>query len=194
MRDIRIVTLTPVYCDEDGWTVIQSRGQFGNPIDYFYRYWEDYAAGFGEPGREHWLGLRRISYMTRTRPYTLRMVMVDQLNNRGETQWTQFVVADEADKFRLQIGGYNGGMNGDGLANGNGMQFSTRDNDNDSHAGGNCALSYYGGGWHTACLTSNINGHNYNSMTSPYAKGIVHNPYRTYFHSMKSAHLALKLP
>ncbi len=32
------------------WTVIQSRGQFGNPVDYFYRGWDEYVAGFGEPG------------------------------------------------------------------------------------------------------------------------------------------------
>lgn len=39
-------------CLEDGWTVIQSRGQFGNPVDHFYRMWDDYVAGFGVPGRE----------------------------------------------------------------------------------------------------------------------------------------------
>ena len=38
------------YCLEDGWTVIQSRGQFGNPKDFFLRKWNDYVEGFGEPG------------------------------------------------------------------------------------------------------------------------------------------------
>ncbi len=38
------------YCDEGGWTVIQSRGQFGNPADYFFRGWKDYKEGFGTPG------------------------------------------------------------------------------------------------------------------------------------------------
>ena len=41
----------PVYCTEDGWTVIQSRGQFGNPIDYFFRGWDEYEKGFGTPGQ-----------------------------------------------------------------------------------------------------------------------------------------------
>ena len=36
--------------EEPCWIVIQSRGQFGNPIKYFYRGWEEYANGFGEPG------------------------------------------------------------------------------------------------------------------------------------------------
>ena len=38
------------FCDQDGWTVIQSRGQFGNPVDYFFRNWTEYVAGFGVPG------------------------------------------------------------------------------------------------------------------------------------------------
>ena len=42
----------PAYCDPEGWTVIQSRGQFGNPIDYFNRNWDEYVNGFGEPGED----------------------------------------------------------------------------------------------------------------------------------------------
>ena len=39
-------------CTSDGWTVIQSRGQFTwFPIDYFSRKtWVDYRTGFGAPG------------------------------------------------------------------------------------------------------------------------------------------------
>ena len=37
-------------CDPDGWTVIQSRGQFGNLPRYFFRSREAYQDGFGEPG------------------------------------------------------------------------------------------------------------------------------------------------
>ena len=43
-------TSVEVYCIEEGWTVIQSRGQFGNPQDYFERLWDDYVVGFGQPG------------------------------------------------------------------------------------------------------------------------------------------------
>ena len=38
-------------CLEGGWTVIQSRGFFGNPPDYFAKGWAEYKAGFGMPGR-----------------------------------------------------------------------------------------------------------------------------------------------
>ena len=37
-------------CTSDGWTRIQSRGQFGNPEDYFLRNWTQYVEGFGIPG------------------------------------------------------------------------------------------------------------------------------------------------
>ena len=48
-------------CDEDGWTVIQSRGQFGNLADYFFRGWTDYVEGFGEPGMTFVLLLEQVT-------------------------------------------------------------------------------------------------------------------------------------
>ena len=46
--------------DEGGWTVIQRRGQFGLPADYFRRNYISYVEGFGNPEAEFWLGLERI--------------------------------------------------------------------------------------------------------------------------------------
>jgi hypothetical protein len=48
------VTTMPVYCMEDGWTVIQSRGQFENPKDYFYKPWDAYLKPFGTLGKKHY--------------------------------------------------------------------------------------------------------------------------------------------
>ncbi|KAH7959104.1 hypothetical protein HPB49_008252 [Dermacentor silvarum] len=52
-----------VYCDMDtdggGWTVIQRRGQYGNPVFNFYRNWTEYANGFGNPAEEYWIGTTR---------------------------------------------------------------------------------------------------------------------------------------
>ena len=39
-------------CVDDGWTVIQSRGQFGNAENYFNRSFQEYVNGFGETGEE----------------------------------------------------------------------------------------------------------------------------------------------
>ena len=64
--------------DEGGWTVIQRRGQFGNPEDYFYRKWNDYFHGFGALDREFWMGLDNIqvveSSKIRSRPEVLTVL------------------------------------------------------------------------------------------------------------------------
>ena len=39
------------YCQADGSTVIQRRGQYGNGENYFAKTWSQYESGFGEPGR-----------------------------------------------------------------------------------------------------------------------------------------------
>ncbi|KAF8773453.1 Techylectin-like protein [Argiope bruennichi] len=49
-----------VYCDMDtdggGWTVIQRRGNYGRPSDYFYKDWMNYKKGFGSLEKDFWLG------------------------------------------------------------------------------------------------------------------------------------------
>ena len=37
--------------DDGGWTVLQSRGDFGNPEDYFFKGWDEYENGFGVPSK-----------------------------------------------------------------------------------------------------------------------------------------------
>ena len=40
-----------VSCEADGWLVFQSRGQFGNPEDFFFKDWQAYLNPFGTPGK-----------------------------------------------------------------------------------------------------------------------------------------------
>ena len=87
---VDIQTIVNTYCLEEGWTVIQSRGQYGNPSDYFFKTSAEYKDGFGKPGNqvcvvvflclffewqiwkrfylfsgeEHWLGLDAIYKLT----------------------------------------------------------------------------------------------------------------------------------
>ncbi|PRD29075.1 UNVERIFIED_CONTAM: Techylectin-5A [Trichonephila clavipes] len=48
-----------VFCDMDtdggGWTVIQRRGNYGRPNDYFFKDWNDYKIGFGDIEKDFWL-------------------------------------------------------------------------------------------------------------------------------------------
>ena len=44
-------TAVKTLCLEGGWTVIQSRGQFENSADFFYKEWNEYKIGFGTPGK-----------------------------------------------------------------------------------------------------------------------------------------------
>ena len=64
-----------VACDAYGWTTIQSRGQFGNPQDYFYKDYDEYVKGFGVPGEEFWLGLEKIHAITSWQEYMLKVVL-----------------------------------------------------------------------------------------------------------------------
>ena len=45
-------SISNVKCLENGWTVIQHRGQFGNSQTYFNKDWIEYKQGFGSPGEK----------------------------------------------------------------------------------------------------------------------------------------------
>uniref|UniRef100_A0A672ZD99 Tenascin XB n=2 Tax=Sphaeramia orbicularis TaxID=375764 RepID=A0A672ZD99_9TELE len=67
-----------VYCDMDtdggGWTVFQRRKD--GSVDFF-RGWNDYVRGFGDPSGEFWLGLDGLHNLTRMTPMTLRVDLRD---------------------------------------------------------------------------------------------------------------------
>ena len=145
-----------VFCDmkNGGWTVFQSRM---DGSEDFYRNWADYVAGFGQLKGEHWLGLEKLVCLTTRRPRTeLRVDLADYEGNYKYAQYSFFSVGNSGTNYRLNIAGYTGTA-GDSLTYSNGIQFSTKDRDNDQW-GANCANDRHGAWWYKSCGYSNLNG------------------------------------
>ncbi|XP_067398259.1 tenascin [Emydura macquarii macquarii] len=145
-----------VYCDMSsdggGWIVFLRRQ---NGKEDFYRNWRTYAAGFGDPKDEFWLGLENLHKITSQGQYELRV----DLRDKGETVYAlydKFIVGDSKSRYRLKVDGYSGTA-GDSMIYHNGRSFSTFDKDNDS-AITNCALSYKGAFWYKNCHRVNLMG------------------------------------
>lgn len=164
-----------VYCDMEldggGWTVFQRRGQFGNPVHYFYRNWKDYATGFGDPLKEYWLGNKVLHALTTNKHMTLR---IELKNHTGVTliaDYSLFKVENEDDFFKITVNGYTGRRGSDAFSGTNGASFTTYDQDHDTH-NSNCAATFRGAWWYGACHASNLNGLNLNGYHDSFADGI----------------------
>uniref|UniRef100_A0A8C3FG91 Tenascin C n=1 Tax=Chrysemys picta bellii TaxID=8478 RepID=A0A8C3FG91_CHRPI len=145
-----------VYCDMisdgGGWIVFLRRH---NGNEDFYRNWRTYAAGFGDPKDEFWIGLENLHKITSQGQYELRV----DLRDKGETAYAlydRFSVGDSKTRYRLKVDGYSGTA-GDSMTYHNGRSFSTFDKDNDA-AITNCALSYKGAFWYKNCHRVNLMG------------------------------------
>ena len=132
----------------------------------FYRGWTDYENGFGNVKGEHWLGLKKISCLTKVPVKTkLRIDLADFAGHSKFACYDHFHVGTPNTNYRLTIGGYQNwgiGAAGDsmtrsGSTNLNGMPFSTHDRDNDRYSL-NCAVSWSGAWWYNRCTDSNLNG------------------------------------
>ncbi|XP_049297117.1 ficolin-2-like [Anopheles funestus] len=181
-----------VYCDQEyqsgGWIVIQHR--FNGSMN-FYRNWQEYKNGFGNLDGEFWLGLDRIYQLTVSRPHELVVLLEDFEGNKTFARYDHFEIGGESQKYNLtKIDGYSGPA-GDCLGNVKGMQFSTFDSDNDSWEG-NCAVTYTGAWWYSACHTSNLNGKYLRGETKEYATGMVWRTFREYFYSLKTAKMMIR--
>ena len=109
-----IQVLCDMTTEGGGWTVFQRR--LDGSVD-FYRGWESYKNGFGNLCGEFWLGNDNIHRLTDSDDVMLRVDLEDFEGNITYAEYTTFKVADEADKYRLLIRGYNGTA-GDSMAEG----------------------------------------------------------------------------
>ncbi|XP_057677161.1 fibrinogen like 1B [Corythoichthys intestinalis] len=160
-----------VYCDMDdggGWTVFQKRRH--GKVD-FNRDWVDYRDGFGDFklwNDEFWLGNEHIYALLSEGKNLVKIDLMDWEGQRNHAYYENFRITNEADRYRLKYRLYSGKA-GDALAGGsgmverwsaglNGMQFSTKDQDNDRYLQGSCAQENNAGWWYNRCHMANLNG------------------------------------
>ena len=173
--------------DGGGWVVFQRR--MDGTVD-FYRNWADYVKGFGDLNGEFWLGLSKINRLTQAGGNMLRVDMADFEGGTRYANYSSFEILDSSRKYQLNIGGYSGDA-GDNLAGHTGAKFTTKDHDNDS-AGSNCAISYKGAWWYTACHASNLNGRYLSGAHTSHADGVNWYHYKGHYYSLKTTEMKLR--
>ncbi len=98
-----------------GWTVMQRRGDFGNPVDYFLRNWTDYKDGFGDPDEDFWLGLDSIHAMTKPKKDSVVQLMITLADfDGGATSLivNNFTIGSEQSGYRISYKNYNSRIGG----------------------------------------------------------------------------------
>ena len=174
--------------DGGGWGVFQRRM---DGTENFYRGWADYVKGFGDLNGEFWLGLNKIHRLTNLPTSTaLRVDLEDFDGNKRYAKYSTFRVKDSSRKYELQVSSYSGNA-GDSFSYHNGMQFTTKDQDNDQ-SNSNCATQYKGAWWYKACHLSNLNGYYLSGSHTSYANGVNWYRWKRYNYSLKTTEMKIR--
>ena len=180
-----------VFCDMEtsngGWTVIQRRSD--GSVDFF-KNWVDYKFGFGSLENEFWLGNDKIYRLTNRKNMMIRFDLEDFDGNTVFAEYKVFYVDGESDNYKVHVSSYSGTA-GDSFLIHNGMQFSTKDRDHDTH-NGQCAVLYHGAWWYGKCHASNLNGKYLNGPHKSYANGVNWRHFKGYHYSLKKTEMKVK--
>ncbi|GIY03325.1 techylectin-5A [Caerostris darwini] len=179
-----------VYCDMKtlggGWTVIQRRGDFGSPENYFSKSWNYYKKGFGTLTRDFWIGNDVIYALTNQASYTVRFEMQHSNSTKAYALYDEFWIDNEDQKYRLHISGYSGTA-GDSMSNHDRENFSTQD------SGYYCAVNRRSGWWFHNCLNANLNGiYRNGKYTASYQDGMEWESFGGSYNSMVSSEIKIR--
>ena len=73
-----------------------------------------------------------------------------------------------------------------------GMQFSTKDNENDKNPNDHCALRFKGAWWYNRCHNSNLNGIYHGGAYTSYADGVCWEGFKGLYYSLKRTEMKLR--
>ena len=181
-----------VYCDMEtdggGWVVFQRRED--GSVN-FYRDWTDYKTGFGDLDKEFWLGLDKISRLTKESSQTIRFDLSDFDDNSRYAQYKTFEVGNEASGYVLNVGSYSGDAGDSFIPQSNGMKFSTKDKDQDTWDT-SCAQTFNGGWWFGDCHHSNLNGMYHKGVHKSFADGVNWRAWRGFKYSLKFTEMKVR--
>ncbi|XP_015909066.2 techylectin-like protein [Parasteatoda tepidariorum] len=184
-----------VYCDMEtdggGWTVIQRRGNFLRPKDYFYQDWSSYKTGFGHIERDFWLGNDNIFALTNQKLYSVRFDLKDVEGDKKYALYDIFWIDDEIQKYTLHIQDYSGDA-GDSMEMHKNMKFSTKDADNDLQINQHCSQKYKGAWWYNTCHTANLNGLYLRGKHDSFADGVIWESWKGYKESLDTTEIKIR--
>jgi len=160
LRGVNCNTRKDVICQAKSWTTVMNR-EYNDVL--FNRPMAEYAAGFGDPAGDFWLGLDAIHALCPTaRPcelvvevsYTGSMCWFSKCVPRKDdgdykSLYSTFAVANSTYNYQLTIGDFNSEAStaGDALYYHNGAKFSTLDEDHDTWGSNSCSRMYGEAGW-----------------------------------------------
>ncbi|PAA47941.1 hypothetical protein BOX15_Mlig016613g4, partial [Macrostomum lignano] len=152
-------------CNRHRWIVFQRRvdGSLS-----FAQNWDSYVKGFGNPSSNYWMGLDRLSEMTKTGEKNgyaltsrcrLRIEVQSFRGGRYNAEFRMFQVLGPEQQYRLRVGLQVGRSElGNRFLHHNGKRFSTFDRDHDTSKHSCSRLFGYGGWWYGGCHWVNLNG------------------------------------
>ncbi|XP_076083555.1 ficolin-2-like isoform X4 [Mytilus galloprovincialis] len=155
----------------------------------FYRSWDAYKQGFGDPAGEYWLGNDAIHKISSSTGHKLSIYMEDFDAKFVYANFSNFLIVDELENYQLTVTGFSGSPGvGDGLSSGN--SFTTKDRDNDLY-GGNCAQYEHGAWWYDYCGRSNLNGR-YVAGFNNNVTSVFYLDWKKSFYSLKKVTMMIK--